>query len=562
MSFHRNQARPVTDMRVWFIILVSTIAAAITYPSVDQSLRLNLVNLQVQTALMRENVDLFDLLSPTDSGSRLRASAANLIPADVPSTRWLSATCAMRRTRARLLLIKGSNSQPAVPGNDPEVCHDAVLAFQQSLDSAREGQWQESVDLMQVISTAADDTWINHLRLARESATMERWSESVDEYRLAMSLMGTPSAMLFPEYERVTVKWAETSPCGDGESWKCLYRLARSNWRLGDWKLARQSYESLVSALPQEITHRDLILAEAHDRIGQAAEQAGERDLAFRMYEQAWQEGRRTPDLYARLRNGYISSGDGKKLGWLEDEAIRWSPTYLVPSSDRLPSSGGWTLVGYEANQDDLEWGGPLEITYYWHNDDHSRIPNGIGWMLMSDKWALKQDAVNLVPNGSFEWSLNCGASPCGFSPIYPDAHLAVEKAAEESVGESDRFLRLAGSTEWRDSFIASPFVSLNQPGIWYLQAGRVRGSRAKLILGVLFHGSGANDPWQFTVFDMADEDWVQVTGIVFPPMWVNQLRVAVSNWKGTGPADFDDLIFISLPLPDRIETGETDALP
>jgi hypothetical protein len=532
--------------KVYFGLCISTMSImilAIGQFVVEAACR-NRINLYLIKHFSEAEVNFLDLVSLNYRAKLYldRAVLPNWLSVAVPAKED-RVSCAMARSLMWLDSVRNP-PQKKEPACDPVVCGDVFSAFWGSNHSASEGKWNTALNYMQAMP--ADIPWIRYLRLARELAAAERWSESIAQYRLAQSLMGDRAAAVFSEFQRVTAKWMQHELRVDKKNWMCLYRLARCQWWLGDWISARRSYELLLPIVPQELIRQTLILAEAHDRIGQVAENAGELDLASRMYAQAWLEGHRTPDLYERLRGEFAADADSADIAWLEDGIKIWSPTNLLTNLGTWPNPGDWTFVGYEINQDDLEWGGPVEVTFYWRNDDCSRIPLGVGWMPIGDKWALTQDAVNLVPDGSCEWGFDSGFEPIYINPR-PRAGISIQKTD----GVVNNFIRLPGASAWHDAFWGTDVVVRYLPGDYYLQSGRLRGDRANLYLGVLFLGSEINDPWKFTAFETRPEDWYQVVGIIDLPVWAHGFRTVLSNWEGFDPGDFDDLLLTYLPKPE-----------
>lgn len=93
-----------------------------------------------------------------------------------------------------------------------------------------------------------------------------------------------------------------------------------------------------------------------------------------------------------------------------------FGPGYEKPSPVSLPS--GWTLMGYDLDEESLEAGGLMELWLWWQAPPGVQ-PTGEDWLPVGEYWLQRQEVVNLAPNPGFAWGMAANGLPLGYLVTY-----------------------------------------------------------------------------------------------------------------------------------------------
>jgi hypothetical protein len=226
-----------------------------------------------------------------------------------------------------------------------------------------------------------------------------------------------------------------------------------------------------------------------------------------------------------------------------------------------VTAPGGWTLVGYVADQGRLIGGQPTPVWYAWAappEQDASR-PAGAGWQQIAAGLWLQAagEVTNLLGNGSFDDISSQG------SPSLQSASLAVrfptDLYAADPATRQVRSVRRQGITTNAAVLVngrSAPATSLVSPllpvtaGQAYLQRGLVRSIDGRAFLGRRWHGANGQMQEEYPAAAASDPAWKSFAQVAAPPAGAAAVEVLLLNADTTGTAYFDDLLLIPLTIP------------
>lgn len=135
----------------------------------------------------------------------------------------------------------------------------------------------------------------------------------------------------------------------------------------------------------------------------------------------------------------------------------------------------GWTLVGYEVDEQVLEQTSAVDLTLWWEAPSEKAAADGL-WRV-GHYWLQRQTVRNLFANAGFEWGVDDRGIPAGHAREYygvPADNLRV--VATDLNGEPTQVL--AGSTTLSHDRVALVSFPLPvDPGGYYLMAAWLRDS-------------------------------------------------------------------------------------
>lgn len=248
----------------------------------------------------------------------------------------------------------------------------------------------------------------------------------------------------------------------------------------------------------------------------------------------------------------------------------QFGPGHTTPDPFARPD--GWKLVGYNLDEESLATGGSIELWLWWQGP-HGATPNETAWMAVGDFWIEHVSTVNLAPNPGFEWGPSPVETPQGYAVTYhsstPDG---IEMAHGRSGGGVDTVLRItnAGIRGMRSYPIPVEPQGLYLTGAW------VRSSEGQATIGRkcfppnfpadhrnnLF-GVPQDPKWEIAHLkaDSPPRSWVHVAHIGQPLPDTPATYCQVYVEEQSGSAEFDQLLFVKLPMNNR-ETGWADDWP
>lgn len=206
-----------------------------------------------------------------------------------------------------------------------------------------------------------------------------------------------------------------------------------------------------------------------------------------------------------------------------------------------------WSLIGFSLNELHLERGCPIDAVLYWlPNSDSASVPRD--WSPQGSMWKQRVTLLNLVPNAGFEWDAAFSTeAPLGYTEDWSNNPTERARSLELRVGRWTHVASLISNDRGKGASLISTSFPVSQDSV-FLQAGWMRGSGAWL--GT--HWT-ASDGWtNHPVANGNYSDWTYVATLVHPAL-ENSVRARVTLMKGPTPgawAEFDDILFVQLPLP------------
>ena len=234
---------------------------------------------------------------------------------------------------------------------------------------------------------------------------------------------------------------------------------------------------------------------------------------------------------------------------WWTEQVTAAKPEYLVGQ----PLGNGWTLVGYDVDEDRLVLGEPVDLLVYWEGPGSMNAgPEQDGWYWAGGRWVqVLEGAQNLIPDGGFEMGAE-GGTPPGFPADLYGAEPSTRRLTTDVRAGQHTTVALLDNTEVysRTSF-ASVEVPIHPHGL-YLQAGWIRSVDGYGCLGRLWLGDIASEvtPYDYVVTAVVLNDWLHYAGVVRPLPGANRCQIWLLNYTATGRVYFDNVLFVEIGLP------------
>jgi len=311
-------------------------------------------------------------------------------------------------------------------------------------------------------------------------------------------------------------------------------------------------YQSLVLSHPE--------FDRAYFRLGQIQEQAcgvyrvqeesGCLDQAYEWY--VIYHTRVPDDLmgirkladFCELRN----CADSHWLVDLVDRLAKQEPQYLLnPDRNRLGS--GWTLLGYDVDEERLVRGEPTAIWLYWlPSADYEGVPSSGGtWYHAGNRWIqVIEYARSLVANGGFELGLN-GVDPAGFLTAYSQPSICQDWRN----GKLTRVALLQTSDAVSSGRYQSSDISIS-PSTLYLQSGWIKSTGPGAYLGTYCLGSSVDDvaPYNYAALGVLSPEWQHFAGLTGPLPGSISWRMHLLNTAPRSRVYFDNVFLVAIGKP------------
>lgn len=233
---------------------------------------------------------------------------------------------------------------------------------------------------------------------------------------------------------------------------------------------------------------------------------------------------------------------------WLKQAATA-TPAYPVGQT----REGGWTLLGYDVDQEGMVRGEPVDLLLYWKGP--ASAPPGSqqeGWQRAGERWVQILPGIhNLISNGGFELGLEGGA-PVGFpTNIEGESPNSAYLVADVRDGKDTTALLLYNPKgDIRASLVsASVPAKANQ---LYLQGGWIKSINARGYSGRCF----AYVDWQTRPCDtyiqenIVNSPWRYDSGITWSVVDTDRIQIWLYNYKTAGYVYFDNVILVEIGSP------------
>lgn len=446
-----------------------------------------------------------------------------------------------------------------------------------------------------------------HLLAGYQQMAAGNWEAATVAFRLAVSLGAeylTPAdhQAYFETLAHQHAQQAEQdtrSGRSPTEPARAAYLAGKYFAHAGRWDQA----EAWLRRVQENAGWNDLPAAEqarTWTYLGLAHEQASNFTATRQAYETAINIAPTLREPYARLLMLLQQLGEPADEQRVASTLADLGPTYRLgqfgegvaqPEPVTLPN--GWTLVGYDLDEESLEIGGQLDLWLWWQlpttglsapatlgssarprrdtagaemverrpetglgamRDSLSARP-GRDWLPVGDYWLEHQTVVNLAPNPGFEWGMAATGLPLGFFAKYRSYAANVSIVGGDVPGGSSFVLQVPKSTEGVKSFP----LPVDSESL-YLTAAWLRGRKAETRLGrhcfPADHPSDhRNNLWgppsdmMWEVAAQGDGVWTHIAhlGPLVPdqkPPVICQLFLE----NRAGSAQFDQVLFTKLP--------------
>lgn len=399
-----------------------------------------------------------------------------------------------------------------------------------------------------------NDRYEHQLTLARQYAQAGRWAEAVQAYRLGLAY-GTERTLLVDERDFFLAS-AEMHRQRAANDPRAIYLTGKYLARAGEWAEA-------VPWLRRAVKVSTLLSADErgwiYAYVGQALEAQGDGIGAADAYKQGIEVAPTLAENYARLLRLLRQQGDSS-AAYIETRLSSLEPAYILGKRGidyrtdgpvQLPS--GWTLIGYEVDEESLEAGAPIDLLLWWKAPSGAQLADD-GWARAADCWLQWQHVTNLAPNAGFEWSGPIGGLPPGYANEFygaPFGSVSVVRAMRD--GRQTSVLRLDNSQSWSVGLraVAAPV----EPDAFYLMAGwrRSQGGSGGNI-GWLCRVAGLGDPPFYIAYYRGNEPTSGVHFATlshpFPEHETHRCDVFLLSGFPGGWGDFDNLLFAQIQVP------------
>jgi hypothetical protein len=331
-----------------------------------------------------------------------------------------------------------------------------------------------------------DNRYEARLLRAYQASAQGDWLVAVENFRLGLAWSDERSlASDDRAYFLALAALEDQALAGNPADLQARYRAGRYLAQAGQWQAAydRLGDRQLRAALPPiqsgwtELT------------IGRYLEINGDWPGAIGAYRQALQVQPTLRQAYIRLLPLMYIASSANDIAAVENRLASLGPTYRLGAQgeayqDFQPAAlpGGWTLVGYDLDEEMLEQAKRLEVILWWQGQD--KRPQGEGWLRAGDYWLQRQVVTNLFPNAGFEWGVDERGVPVGYKgEIYGAPESSYFLANKEFMGQmSSLFITENSPAVNRIALAAWPVPVSGQE--YYLMSGWIFDSGNSYTMG------------------------------------------------------------------------------
>jgi tetratricopeptide (TPR) repeat protein len=400
-----------------------------------------------------------------------------------------------------------------------------------------------------------------YLTRARAAMQSEKWMGAINDFHKAMVL--EPDRIL-PVDDRdlyIALAAEQTQEAeADASNARAAYLAGKYLIQAGAWSegldlLRKTRIEDNSGQLPAtELTMAELYSARAlrETRDVSAAQAALEKAI------------RRSPELrlpYIDLLELLRKTGNSTHARDVEQRLATLGPKFRLGqfgsdfSLDQptvLPN--GWRLVGYEVDEQLLEWTTWVDLVLWW--EAPAGVQPGDAFLHVDGYWLQRQTVRNLFPNSGFEWGTDDRGIPLGHGREYyaaPKGSLGVETSDRN--GEPTQVLWAQNNASVQHvALISEPFVV--DASAYYLMAGWLRDEDQLAKLGRLCVEQRFGPDLSYYIESPEGGrpagDWLHIANLApaIPGGSPINCETFVSNSNSRGKSSWDNVLFVRLPTP------------
>jgi len=340
--------------------------------------------------------------------------------------------------------------------------------------------------------------------------------------------------------------------CGDLDKAEVVYRqvlevdphYAQAYLRLGmldELRMNRLSEAATWYELYHEVVPTDLLGLRRLAKVCSALDKASTEDASCHraanrlMGEQSSKIG---------VRIGY-SSAMILWTKWLEQVATE-DPEFFT--GQRLEN--GWSLLGYDVDEDRLIRGEPVDLLLYWTGPVSASAGSvQEGWYRAGERWVQVLEGVhNLMLNGGFEM----GVAEFPDDIYYADPGTR-RLTTDTRVGWPTTVALLDNTQVHHSTSFSSVYVPVSTDGL-YLQAGWVKSEGGNGFFGRFWVGDIAEGvrPYDYVAEEVREDNWRHYAKVTRPLQGATGCHIWLLNYMALGRVYFDNVLFVKVGEPGR----------
>ena len=394
---------------------------------------------------------------------------------------------------------------------------------------------------------------------ARRAAALGLWEAAIRDYRLGLAwgderTLSDDERDYFLALAKLEIQKAEN----ESQDQQLIYHAGRYLAKAGEWEQAVNwlNQEKIITGLDAPQAAMTLAL------LGRYHEIKGDRHAAIVDYRRAFSLNPTFRQAGIRLLDLLRLDGQELAAGTVEQQLLMLGPTYYLGAKGEeylafQPSvlSNGWTLVGYDLDDEILEQAKTVDLILWWQSD--VRIPSSSGWTKVGKYWLQQQVVINLFPNAGFEWGVDERGIPLGHDrEIYgaPQGSLQVQEGTRQN--QNTNLLVTNNTHEVNHVALASAMMPVDNDQ-QYLMSGWIKDEWGAATLGRGCKGRNVSAPSPYYVVQY--ESGLQLSNWVFhaqlsspqPGFMTEQCEILVMNDSNSErPARFDNILFSRITVP------------
>jgi tetratricopeptide (TPR) repeat protein len=403
----------------------------------------------------------------------------------------------------------------------------------------------------------------HYLLNAEQMATEGRWTEAVQNFRIGLAWGGNQTLPIdILDFNNALANLYMEQAQANPATARMLYLTGKYLFRSGNWPAALSWLEQAAAIKGTgKLTPEDAGRVQTYT--GQILEGQGDLAGASKAYEQAIADSPNLREGYVYLIHlllveGETSSADRirTRLATLGPGTIlgRQAINFQVPDPVTLPD--GWTLEGYDLDEETLESGGPIEMLLWWQKPGNT-IMEGEAWTQAGSYWLERRTVTNLFPNAGFEWGTRQDGIPLGLNREFYGA--AAGSLEVRSVLRNDlNTLALFANNDVQNPNVAVVSFPIQvDPAGYYLMAGWLWDEERSANIGRDCSWKGGAAPYYIAYGDLEPHrpfsTWVHIAdlNVAFPGKQpVDSCNVILVNYRSEKKAIWDDILWVPISSP------------